>query len=64
MGTIMDRTVDELALEMFQINPEASVAEITRWLEAHHHIDHPDSVRDVIIHYWHLQQEMTDAQSP
>lgn len=61
MGTIADRTVDQLALEMFQANQGASVAEITHWLRAQHDITDPESVRDVIIHYWHLQQEFANA---
>lgn len=61
MGTTMNRTVDQLALEVFQENQGASVAEITHWLRVQHDITEPDFVRDVIIHYWHLQQEIVSA---
>jgi hypothetical protein len=53
----MDRTVDELALEIYRSSQQASVAEITHWLRTQHAITDPDFVRDVIIHYWHLQQD-------
>jgi hypothetical protein len=56
-ATTMDRIPSELAEELFRSLPQASVLEITRWVQQQTGVADPDFIREVIIAYWTRQQQ-------